>query len=214
MDANQKALLAEAVNALIDDSDASDLYKKMNLTYELICKGVPVRLVGRAAILNPLLDLLIDDLPAGERVLQLIDRKRTEGNQESLDEGEGGFDRKSYMRELMATKRERQRRLVDLVNALRSENTKLKGSPRLEFERIHAARWLNVRTEREDALREKLGRRLTVEERTNIIKQLWVEVDQELDELEAFVLEEIKKPVFRRAPEGFKFKLQPKKGNT
>jgi hypothetical protein len=208
MDTNQKVALAEAANALIDDQDAKDLYKKLQAVYELANRNVPVRLTGRAAVINPLLDMMLEDFPASERVLQLIDRKRKDRGMEALDDEV--FDRKAYMREFMATKRERQRRLVELTNELRSEDDKLKGSNRMEFERIHAARWLDVKTEREDAMRERLGRRLTAEERKAVIAEFWKEVDLELDELEAFVAEEVRKPLFRRAPNGFNFKLKKK----
>lgn len=201
--------LAEAANQLIDSEDAQDLYKKLRWVYEVASKGLPVRLVGRAAVINPLLVLMLRDKDAGERVLQLVERKREESELPSL-EGDEGFDRKAYMRELMARKRERQRRLVHLHNQLRSELDKLKGADRIEFERVHANRWLTVRQEREDELRLNSGRRLTEEERKAIIAQLWVDVDAELDAYEKWINEELRKPVLNRTSE-FKFHLQPKK---
>jgi len=116
------------------------------------------------------------------------------------------------MRELMATKRERQRRLVELVNMLRPESEKIKGSARIEFERVHAARWLSVNDERQDEAREQLGRRLKANERRALIAKFWEDVDAELNELEEFIRDEIRKPLHQRAPQGYKFKLQPKKG--
>lgn len=201
--------LAEAANQLIDSEDAQDLYKKLRWVYEVASKGLPVRLVGRAAVINPLLVLMLRDKDAGERVLQLVERKREESDLPSL-EGDEGFDRKAYMRELMARKRERQRRLVHLHNQLRSELDKLKGADRIEFEREHANRWLTVRQEREDELRLNSGRRLTDEERKAIIAQLWVDVDAELDAYEQWINSELKKPVLSRT-DTFKFHLQPKK---
>jgi len=212
MDADQKMLLSEAANTLIEDSNATALYQQMMGVHELARRGVPVGLTGHAAILNPLLDLMLTDNPAAERLMQLIERKRSESGLPSLDDK--GFDRKGYMRELMAVKRERQRRLVELVNQLRSDSDKLRGPARLEFERIHAARWFDVRQEREDQLRDTLGRRLSLDERTNIIRALWLEVDSELDALEEFVRAEIRKPLHNRAPTGFQFKLKPKKGHA
>lgn len=212
MDAHQKSLLAEAANALIEDSDAQAIYKQMLGVYELAKKGVPVQLTGRPAVLNPLLDMMLTDFPAAERVVQLIERKRSEGGMTPLDDSV--FDRKAYMRELMAQKRARQAKLVELVNMLRSDKDKIKGAPRMEFERIHAARWFDVRQEREDELRTRLGRRLTEDERTGIIRQLWVDVDTELAQLEEFVQAEMRKPLHSRAPQGYQFKLKPKKGNA
>ena len=180
MDADAKAALADAVNALIEDQDAGSLHKHLQGVYEVAKRGIPVRLTGRPGVLNPLLDLMLTDFPASERVFQLIDRKRDERD---LDPLGAGFDRKGYMRELMAKKRDRQRRLVELVNELRSEDDKIRGSARLDFEQVHANRWFDVRNEREAAARARLRRRLTAEERGDVIAGLWRDVDDELDAL-------------------------------
>lgn len=203
-----KAALAEAVETLILDPDAVEMFHWVNRTYELARKGVPVRLVGRGAVLNPLLTLWLDDDDRYAGVMGLINRKREERGHNPLDEGD--INRRSYMRELMAQKRERGRRLVHLINQMRSDDDKLQGTARMEFERTHAARWQAVRKEREDALRDRLSRRLSNEELTRIKDQLWAEVDTELDDLEEFVRVEARKPLWERAPEGFNFKLKPK----
>lgn len=203
-----KTALAEAVECLILDPDALEMFHWINRTYELARKGVPVRLVGRGAILNPLLLLWLDDEGKYAGVMGLINSKREERGHNPL--GEGDINRRAYMRELMAQKRERGRRLVQLMNQLRSDNDRLQGSARIEFERMHAGRWQGVRKEREDALRDRLSRRLSHEELTRIKDQLWAEVDAELDELEAFVRTESRKPLASRDPEGFNFKLKPK----
>lgn len=200
--------LAEAVDCLIQDPDSVEMFHWLNNTYDLARRGVPVRLVGRGAVLNPLLTLRLGKESAYANVLTLINRKREDHGANPLDEGD--INRRSYMRELMAQKRERGRRLVGLVNQLRSEADKLQGTARMEFERLHASRWQAVRKEREDALRDRLCRRLTSDELTRIKDQLWAEVDQELDEFEEFVRVESRKPLRERAPGGFNFKLQPK----
>jgi len=205
-----KQQLAEAVNDLIESSDAKAAYKKLMWVHDVASKDIPVRLTGRLAVLNPLLDLLLSDYEAADRVLDLVDRKRTTAGMESLSDQ--GFDRKKYMREMMAGKRARQRRLVELWNQLRPAKDAVKGTARMEFERIHAARWQDVRQEREDALRESKGSRLTVEERTEIIAQLWRDVDAELDALEDYVQSEFRKPATARGA-GFTFRVIPKKGN-
>ena len=105
MDAERKAELLEAVNTLIEAADASDLYKKLVGVYEVANKGLPVRLVGPAAALNPILELMLEDYPTAERVIELVDAKRAEADLPELDPG---FDRAAYMRELMAKKRQRQ----------------------------------------------------------------------------------------------------------
>jgi hypothetical protein len=179
--------------------------------YEIARSGVPVRLSGRSGVLNPLLEMLLDDYQAAERVIQLVNRKRDEAGAPGL--GDNGFDRGEYMRNLMATKRARLTRLADLWNQLRPDRDRIQGVARLEFMRVHGNRWLAVRDERQDALRDKLGRRLTQVERTSVIRQLWSDVDAELDALEAFVASELRKPPSQRSHNGFKFQVITKKGN-
>lgn len=212
MSPEQKAALAEAVECLIDDADAVVLFRQLTGVYDLARKGVPVRMVGRSSVPNPLLVLWLEDEPAAHRVIDLINRKRSELDRPPI--GDQDFNRHSYMRELMAQKRERGRRLVELVNELRSEDDKLRGGARIEFERVHATRWLDVKKEREAALRDAEGRRLTADELHEIKEQLWRDVDQELDALEGFVRQEVRKPLHARAPGGFNFRLKPKKGNA
>jgi hypothetical protein len=186
MDAERKAELLEAVNTLIEAADASDLYKKLVGVYEVANKGLPVRLVGPAAALNPILELMLEDYPTAERVIELVDAKRAEADLPELDPG---FDRAAYMRELMAKKRQRQTRLADLINRMRVNKMldRLVGKDRLELMQQHANRWHAVRLEREDDERQRLGRRLTEVERQLIIARLWGDVDKELNDYEAYV---------------------------
>lgn len=211
VDAETKAAIAEAVNTLVTDADAKQLYTYMQGVLELAGRGFPVALVGRPAVLNPLVTLALGDEAAFERVMDLVDRKRTEANRLPLSEME--LDRKAYMREFMAIRRERLRRLVELWNELRSEHDKIRGSSRLQFEQLHAARWKDEKDAREIALRNKLGRRLTMDERKQISTQLWEEVDAELDALSKFVRAELRKPLSARSKDGFKFMVgtPPKK---
>lgn len=205
MNAEKKAALADAVNSLIQDSDATALYAQMTGVIDLARRGIPVRLTGRSAILNPLVDLAEQDAAAFDRVMTLVDTKRALANMPVLETGESEPNRKAYMREFMAEKRARQRRLVELWNQMRSEHDKLRGSTRMEFERKHAERWQNEKDARIEQQRNARGRRLTREELTAISAQLWTDVDAELDSLEKFVRDELRKSVHARAPEGFKF---------
>jgi hypothetical protein len=209
VDANQKAALAESAECLIADADAPLLFRQLMGVLDLAQKHVPVRLVGRAAVLNPLLVLWLDDEPAALRVVDLINRKRSQEGHDPL--GDQNIHRRSYMRELMAQKRERARRLIELVNELRSEKDKLRGAARIEFERTHSNRWFDVKKERENDLREKLDRRLTADEMQEIKDALWADVDRELDDLEVFVRQEVRKPLHERAPGGYMFRLMPRK---
>jgi hypothetical protein len=214
MDSQAKAALAEAANILVVEADAKTLYTQMLGVLEVASRNIPVQLVGRPAALNPLVDLALNDEAAYSRVMDLIDRKRADRGLLPLQEMD--LDRKAYMREFMAVRRERLRRLVELWNELRSENDKIKGSARLDFEQLHAARWKDEKDRREDLLRIKLGRRLTQPERQSISAQLWEEVDAELDELQQFVRSEIKKPLAARSRTGFQFKVgaMPRKGKA
>lgn len=213
MDERTKAAIADAVNTLVGDVDAKTLFAQMQGVLQVASRSIPVQLVGRPAVLNPLIELALKDEATFERVMELVDRKRTEANLPALMDME--LDRKAYMREFMAIRRERLRRLVELWNQLRSENDKIKGSARMEFEQIHAARWKDEKDAREAHLREKLGRRLTMPERQSISAQLWEEVDEELAALDEFVRGELHKPLHSRSKTGFKFRVgqMPKKGN-
>lgn len=205
MDEKTKAAIAEAVNTLVRDVDAKTLFAQMQGTLDLAARGISVRLVGRPAVLNPLIDLALTDEDKYERVMELIDRKRTEAGLPALMDME--LDRKAYMREFMAVRRERLRRLVELWNDLRSEHDKIRGSARLDFEQLHAARWKEEKDRREVAERQKLGRRLTMPERQAISTRLWQEVDAELDALQDFVRDEIRKPLHARSKDGFPFRV-------
>ncbi len=152
---------------------------------------------------------MLEDYDTAGRVLDLIDRKRSQAGREPLDSG--GFSRKPYMSKLMADKRARQKRFVIAWNQLRPERDALRGTARMEFERIHAARWMTVKLEREDEARARLGRRLTNEERARMTEQFWADVDAEIDALEDYAQQEMRKPATARGA-GFEFRLKPKKG--
>lgn len=203
MNQDEKAALAAAASALIEDSDAPSLYDAMEGVLELARKGLPVALTGRAAIMNPLIRLAQDNSVDFEKVMELIEAKRRERALPPLESDDE--KRRVYMRDFMAVKRDRQRRLMELWNQLRSENDKIRGTRRLEFERVHANRWIGEKDRREKAARESLGRRLSMDERRRISEALWSDVDEELNLLEAFVRDEIRKPLHARSKEGFKF---------
>ena len=213
MDPSSKAELAESVNTLIEDGGARQMFTQLCGVLQLKQQGIPVALTGHPAVLNALLNLAVADPAAYERVLELIERKRKERGLEPLVDIDVEQDRKAYMREFMATKRDRQRRLIELLNDLRSEAEKIKGTARIELERVHAARWLDEKDAREDTARKRLGRRLTADERRAISTQLWAEVDQELDALEQFVQVQMKLPLMQRKGNTFRYSVGEMKGN-
>lgn len=212
MDSTAKAALAEAANTLVGDADAKTLYTQMQGVLEVAARNIPVQLVGRPSVLNPLIELALRDEAAFDRVMELVDRKRKEAGLPPL--GEMELDRKAYMREFMAIRRERLRRLVELWNELRSENDKIRGASRLQFEQLHGARWKDEKDRREEELRVQLGRRLTADERRQVSAKLWEDVEEELLALQDFVRDEIRKPLHQRSRAGFEFKVgaMPRKG--
>lgn len=205
LDSDLKAAVAQAANMLVTDSDAKTLYAQMQGVMELSAKGIPVQLTGAAATLNALVMLANHSRPAFDGVMELVEHKRGEAGLVPLAEGDP--DRRAYMREFMASRRQRLGRLVGLWNQLRSERDKIQGATRLAFEQLHGARWKEEKDRREDAMRDTLGRRLSMEERRAIGNQLWSEVEAELDDLERFVREEVRKPLHQRAPNGFQFRV-------
>lgn len=210
----ERLALAEAANTLVADADAKALYAQMRGVLDVVERNIPVRLVGRPAVLNPLLRLAVEDHAAYDRLIELIERKRVGMGLQPLTPEETN-DRRAYMREFMAVRRDRLRRLVELWNELRSENDRIRGAQRMQFEQVHGARWKDEKDRREEALRARLGRRLTIEERLGVSAKLWEDVEDELAELQAFVRDEIRKPLHARSSTGFQFKVgaPPRKVN-
>lgn len=206
---DNRAALTEAADCLADDVDARQLYAQMSGIIELLERGIPAQLTGRPAILNPLVSLYSQDPQKFDRVIDLINRTRKERDLPTLANGADtdDRDRRAYMREFMAQKREKQAMLMRLWNLLRSEHDKIKGVRRMEFEREHAARWQDEKKRREEAARIRLGRRLSETERKVIATKLWEDVQGELDALEVFVNEEMRKPLHLRSRDGFQFKV-------
>jgi hypothetical protein len=201
MDSALKQALADAVNALIHDGDASLLFKQFNATLSVVRKGAPVRLVGRASVLNPLLDLTVLDSAAAERVFDLVERKRATAGHAPLNDTVER--RKRYMRELMAERRARLRRVVDISNSMRSDRDAIKGRQRMQFEGHHVKRWGAILTQREQEAREAAGGRIPLHEFVELREQLWRDVDAELDAFEAFARAESRLPLSQRKPNGF-----------
>ena len=197
--------LAEAVELLIDTPDAALMFSQLSAAVDLQHRDVPFVLRDQLAVLNPLLALAGRDEWAYDRVIDLVERKRKLAGRSVLCPEHP--DRRAYMREFMAVKRDRQRRLVNLLNQLRSANDQIRGTARMELERVHAARWHDEKDRREDKLRKELGRRLTAAERKNVAEHLWFAVDIEMDNLRAFVARESKLPLHARSKTGFHFSV-------
>lgn len=77
MDTQQKQALAAAMNVLIEDADADTLFQQLQGVYLLAERGTPVRLVDRAAVLNPILDIMLTKRELYEDVvMKLVNEKR------------------------------------------------------------------------------------------------------------------------------------------
>lgn len=204
----QRHRLEVAVSVLIDDPDAQPLFKQMSAVLHAGLQGIA--LTGRAAILNPLLNMAQIDEGAYHRILDLVALKRKLRELlplEGADEEKDTPDRRAYMSSLMANKRGRQRRLVELWNQLRSQNDALRGVARMEFERMHAMRWLDEKNRREEVMRVHVNRRLLASERRKIADKLWEDVDEELEQLAVFVRREMHLPLMQRSVAGFVWKV-------
>ena len=190
-----KHALAGAVNALISHPDANTLLRYVNLVTKLPA-DVPVCLVGEAAVVDPLLQLARQDYPAFERVLQLADRKRRQADMPPLLRDK--FDGTTYQREVMLQQRARERRAVDIENLLRSEKDKLIGRARLDFMRVQASRWKELRDRMLNAERERFGGSLPKDKMREVLADFWQHVDNELDELEELARKELLNPGRRK----------------
>ncbi len=209
MNPAEKEALALAVNTLIEDGDAESMYQAMRGVLAIARRGIPVNLTGRPAVLNPLIALAQSDEEAFDRVIDLCNRKRKERGLTSF-----AVDnlKRSYMREYMAERRSRARRMSKLWNNLLPTADQIKGNARLDFEQQESAKWYDEKTRREEELREQLGRRLKRDELQSIAQQLWTDVDEDLDNFEKFVDAELAAPITRRrSPHAFKFQFANRK---
>ncbi len=185
MDVDKRALLA-AVNDLISDAtpqfkvDAIEAISPLRRRY-------PVAFTAALAVLNPLLDLRSADPDGYVNVQRLIDNKRVDSGLPPLWPAEGPerFDKVEYQRQLMAERRRRAGRALEIENARRPERDRLIGNARLEFERRQLAAWGKELQEKLDSARTAVGGRLPKETQDTMRTQFWESVDARMDEAEA-----------------------------
>jgi hypothetical protein len=181
MDSTDKQLLVEAVNILIVDPAATELYQSMALAAGVAAR-VSIVLTGEAAVLNPLLRLRVNDREAYDKVLELIDRKRQERGLSTLVNREPkGYDKTAYMRQFMDQKRERQRRAAEIENMRRPERDRLVGNARLEFMRLQSLKWKQLRDQMMKRAQDAAGGSLTADARRELVERFWRTVDADLD---------------------------------
>lgn len=176
-----------AANALINDPFAEKLYATLMAVTKLP-KHLPIGIVGDADVMNPLLNMYHSDRDGFDRVMAMVDARRTGAGMPALvpEEVEPGFDKREYQRVFMDQKRQRERRAVEIENLLRPERDKLIGIHRLEFMRHQSARWKTKRDEMVAAVKEVRGvQHLSKPELQAVLTKFWAQVDKELDALEA-----------------------------
>jgi hypothetical protein len=181
-----KTLLLEAVNTLVRSDDAGRLFADFEAVARLP-PDLPIKLSGDAAVLNPLLALRRQDRAKFDGVIELIESKREAAGAPPLrtPETPKGFDKVEYQRLFMDQKRHRERRAVLVENMRRPGRDKLIGNARLEFMRVQAAKWKEVRDAALNAARETAGRTLAKAEVQEVLSAFWQKIDRELDDAEA-----------------------------
>lgn len=177
--------LRQAVVLLIESPDAERLHESLTATIRL-ARLHPVRLTGQAEALNPLLELGTKDPDALSRMIALVDAKRAQAGRAPLYvPPDDKFDKADYMRAFMDQKRQRQRRAVEIENAMRPERDRLIGRHRLDFMDARAAEWKQELDALIARAREATGKRLPKDHLDTLRAQFWAGVDKKLDELEA-----------------------------
>jgi hypothetical protein len=199
MSTDKRALL-EAVNDLIQDHAATLKVTALDEVAKLK-RRYPIKLTGELAILNPLLNLMLDDPDAWEQVKRLIDTKRALLEFEPLWPAPKKVtfaDRKNeYQAKLMARIRERANRAVEIENMQRPERDRLIGNARLEFMRITTNNWGKERDARIAAEKAAAGK-LTKVQIDAIRDKFWQSIDDMLDAKETAVRKELLKPSHQR----------------
>ena len=175
--------IKEAALTLTHSEAAPQLYK--NLMDALAVSGtIPLKLTGEAAAMNPLLWLAQNDFKRFGLILDHIDTLRARAERPPLQSQ--GFQNTSYMRDFMAAGRYRRGRASTLENKDRPAKDKLRGAPRMEFERTVQAQWKKQLDGHLDRARQQTPTgRITKEVLTEITNRFWSGVDTALDEKEA-----------------------------
>ncbi len=194
-----KQSVLEAVNDLIADPDPRPKVEALDVVFE-VSNRHPVKLAAGMAVLNPLLRLRRENPQGWEGVKTLIDTKRAiKGLKPCWPAPEPeSFDKPEYQRQLMAERRERPRRAVDLENMQRPAHAQLRGKPRLEYMDRTFAKWAAKRDRHLEACAEQKGSKLTREEAAQARDDFWRTVDRRMDEAEAAIRRELLKPMGQR----------------
>jgi hypothetical protein len=186
-----------AAKLLVTDDEAVDLYNILATTVRRAAL-LPIKLTGKYTKMNPLLDLYRDDKETYSTILKWVVDKREDRNLPPLRD-EKALNKSEYMREFMFDMRARWRKAVYIENMLRPEKDKLKGEPRRQFEKRCSLEWARQRDALLDAERKRLGvERLPQDVLQATLKAFWENVDEQLEEMEAMTIEELRRPIHQR----------------
>lgn len=199
-----KESVKAAAAALSSTEDVTKIIKWITVLEPVVDAGIEFYLLNDAEFLMPMMELRRASLDKYVVVMKGIDAARQEMGLMGLTHRSSKSD---YLREFMRTKRQRENRVLKLWNEMFSERDKLRGERRTEFMLRHAKRWNAERDARVEAMRKRLGRGVTMNEQRVVLDTLFEEIDAELDALEAFVREELRKPLSKRDPNGFKWRI-------
>ena len=186
MDADSKAELLEAVNALITSLHAKEMFSSFLVAADVAARA-PICLTGAAEVLNPLLRLRMQNRPAYESAIGLVEARRAlRGAPPLTGCKDSGYNKTAYMQQFMDQKREREKRIAVIENLRRPERDHLRGNHRLEFMRRQSVKWKDLRDRALEAAREEAGGTLSAVQRKELLTRFWKAVD---DDLEAKLIE-------------------------
>jgi len=194
MNEEDKAELLRAVNVLLTDPNAVELYAVfMEVSAAHARFPEYVTLYGEAYPLIPLLTLRRKNIKKFQQLLDYIEDRRLKTGLESLQKP---YDKTQYMREFMDNKRQRQRRAVLIENMMRPPKDALKGLARQQFCDAQSAKWKAQLDAKLEAARAALPHaddrpaRLPIETMNQIRRDFWTAVDHELAQLEELARKE------------------------
>ena len=170
-----------AMLILVTDLNADPLHSLLRKAVQ-VSGQLPIKLTGDAAPMNPLLWLSLNDRNAFNTHMEIIDTLRVKRGLAPLVAA--GFDKNDYQAGFMAQGRLRRGRAVNNENAQRPPRDKLRGQPRLEFERVTQAQWKKQIDAQLAVARKANGGTLPRDLYKSIITRFWAAVDVALDEKE------------------------------
>lgn len=177
---NQTALLAAAVNELVQAEDASSKLDAIEAITPA-ARRYTARLTGELEVLNPLVELAVSSPDKYQRMLVLVDEARARAGLLPL-RAKKPFDKRAWVRDTMEQRRIRERRAADIENMTRAYKDRLTGQARMNFMQAQYNRWAQRYKEMLAEAQEQVGgEHLPRPLRAEIKARWWAEVDAELD---------------------------------